>query len=201
VEYFSGKPLAEYLQETIFEPLGIEDMAYYYDSTLYKSRFVNIYREGQDGKIVPVEMWSGRNPFGSDKTYVASSTGLNGTIEGYARFCQMILNYGEFNGHRILGRKTVEMMKQDQLAHPNNGGNDFCFGFGFQIYPDKGAGRAAIDVITPMVSPGALSWGGMANTDYLIDHKEGLIILLYTNRIPDTKVWEKFLNTVYQALE
>jgi hypothetical protein len=40
----------------------------------------------------------------------------------------------------------------------------------------------------------------MYNTDYLIDPKEGLIILLYTNRIPDTKIWEKFLNTVYQAL-
>jgi CubicO group peptidase (beta-lactamase class C family) len=52
-----------------------------------------------------------------------------------------------------------------------------------------------------MVSPGSLSWGGMANTDYLIDPKEGLVIILYTNRIPDTKIWEKFLNTVYQALE
>ncbi|WP_294079391.1 hypothetical protein [Proteiniphilum sp. UBA5384] len=52
-----------------------------------------------------------------------------------------------------------------------------------------------------MVSPGVLSWGGMANTDYIIDYQEDMIILLYTNRIPDTLVWEKFLNTVYQALE
>ena len=52
-----------------------------------------------------------------------------------------------------------------------------------------------------MVNPGSLNWGGMANTDYLIDPKDDLIILLYTNRIPDYGLWEKFLNTVYQALE
>ena len=52
-----------------------------------------------------------------------------------------------------------------------------------------------------MVTPGSLSWGGMANTDYIIDLGEDMIILLYTNRVPDTYVWEKFLNTVYQALE
>jgi len=109
----------------------------------------------------------------------------------------MILNGGTFNGKRILGRRTIEMMGVDQLPHPNSGGADFCFGLGFKIYPDpKEYAR-----YTSMVSPGALAWGGMYNTDYLIDPKEDLIILLYTNRIPDTYIWEKFLNTVYQALE
>ncbi len=199
VEYFSGKPLQEYLQETIFDPLDIKDMAYFYDSS-YKSRFVNIYRES-NGKMEPVEMWSGRNPFSDDRRYAGGASGLNGTIEGYARFCQMILNYGEFNGHRILGRRTVEMMAKDQLVHPNSGGNDFYFGLGFEIYPEKETVRDYIPSFTPMVSPGSLSWGGMANTDYIIDPKEGLIILLYTNRVPDTKIWEKFINTVYQVLE
>ena len=198
VEYFSGKPLQQYLQEKIFTPLGIEDMAYYYDES-FRSRFVTMYRGGQSG-LQPVEMWSGRNPFGNEREYAQGGTGLNGTIEGYARFCQMILNGGTFNGHRILGRRTIEMMSQNQLAFPNSGGRGFQFGLGFQIYPETPE-QGDISNFTPMVSPNSLTWGGMANTDYLIDPKEELIVLLYTNRIPDTKIWEKFLNTVYQSLE
>jgi CubicO group peptidase (beta-lactamase class C family) len=194
VEYFSGKSLREYVKEAILIPLGMKDTDWYYPDS-YKSRMVTAYNE-EDGKLVPKEnVWSGRNPFSSDTRYCQAGTGLNGTIEDYARFCQMIVNGGIFNGKRILGRRTIEIMGIDQLPHPNNG--NLCFGLGFMIYPQPI--EAANN--TPMVSPGSLSWGGMYNTDYLIDPKENLIILLYTNRIPDTKVWEKFLNTVYQALE
>ncbi|MDR3218487.1 MAG: beta-lactamase family protein [Dysgonamonadaceae bacterium] len=198
VEYFSGKTLQEYVRELILDPLGIKDMAYYY-SPEYKERFVTIYSE-VDGKIAPKEMWSGRYPFGDDRRYAAGGTGLNGTIEGYARFCQMILNGGSFNGHRILGRRTLDVMAKDQVAHPGSQDADFHFGLGYQIYPGEKTSWDVLSGFSPMVSAGALSWGGMANTDYIVDPKENMIILLYTNRVPDTRVWEKFLNTVYQAL-
>jgi len=200
VEYFSGKSLQEYFQETIFEPLGIEEMAYYYDEE-YKDRFVSIYHADSTGKLTPIEIWSGRYPFGENRQFAQGGTGLNGTIEGYARFCQMILNGGIFNNQRILGRRTIEIMSKDQLASAEGRDVNFRFGLGFQIYPGEGIAWETINNFSPMVSPGALSWGGMANTDYIIDPKEDMIILLYTNRLPDTYVWEKFLNTVYQTLE
>ena len=200
VEYFSGQSLQQYVTEQILEPLGIADMAWYFDPS-YTGRFVSVYRDGADGKLEAYEAWSGQNPFQEDRRYAAAGTGLSGTIEGYARFCQMILNGGEFNGRRILGRRTVEMMQQNQLPYPNSGGNDFQFGIGFQIYPAVETGHAAIQNVTPMVSPGALKWGGAANTDYIIDPQEDMIILLYTNRFPNTGIWLKFLNTVYQTLE
>ncbi len=200
VEYFSGKPLRDYVKETILIPLGMKDSDWYYPEN-YRSRMVTAYAE-RDGKLVAQpNAWSGRDPFSADTRYCQAGTGLNGTIEDYARFCQMILNGGAFNGKRILGRRTIEMMGVDQLPHPNGGGPDFHFGLGFEIYPEKDTEHKAISNFTPMVSPGSLHWGGMYNTDYLIDRKEGLVIILYTNRIPDTKVWEKFLNTVYQTLQ
>jgi CubicO group peptidase (beta-lactamase class C family) len=200
VEYFSGKSLQEYLKEAVFDPLGIKDMAYYYDPS-YATRFVTIYNNDRDGKMVPAEMWSGRNPFDADHTFAQGGTGLNGTIEGYARFCQMILNGGTFNGRRILGRRTIEVMGKNQITAPGELANNFNFGLGFQIYKGNGEDWEVQRNASPMVSGGALSWGGAANTDYIIDPKENMIILLYTNRMPDTFVWEKFLNTVYQALE
>lgn len=200
VEYFSEKSLREYVKETILDPLGMKDTDWYYPES-YRERMVTAYIE-KDGKLVAqTDVWSGRNPFSSDTGYCQAGTGLNGTIEDYARFCQMILNGGTFNGKRVLGRRTIEAMCVDQLPHPNDGGPDFHFGLGFEIYPEQALERKAISNFTPMVSPGSLNWGGYYNTDYLIDPKEELIILLYTNRIPDTKVWEKFLNTVYQVLQ
>jgi CubicO group peptidase (beta-lactamase class C family) len=202
VEYFAEKSLQEYMQEAIFEPLGIQEMAYFYNEEEYKDRFVTCYRADSTGRIEPVEMWSNIiSPFGSDRRLAQGGTGLNGTIEGYARFCQMILNSGTFNNSRVLGRRTVEVMAKDQLPHPGAGESNFRFGLGFQIYPGEGVAWETQNGFSPMVTPGALSWGGMANTDYIIDPKENMIILLYTNRVPDTYVWEKFLNTVYQALE
>jgi len=200
VEYFSGKPLRDYVKETILTPLGMVDTDWYYPES-YRDRMVTAYNE-VDGKLVARNnAWSGRDPFQEDTRYCQAGTGLNGTIEDYARFCQMILNGGAFNGNRILGRRTIEMMSVDQLPHPNAGGPDFHFGLGFEIYPDKETERKGVSNFTQMVSPGSLQWGGMYNTDYLIDPKEDLIILLYTNRIPDTKIWEKFVNTVYQVLQ
>jgi CubicO group peptidase (beta-lactamase class C family) len=201
VEYFSGRPLQEYLKEVIFDPLGITDMAYFYDEE-YKDRFVTCYLADSTGKISPVEMWSNIiSPFGSDRRLAQGGTGLDGTIEGYARFCQMILNMGTFNNQRILARRTIEVMAKDQITHAEGSDDSFRFGLGFQIYPGESNRWEVVNDASPMVSPGALSWGGMANTDYIIDLREDMIILLYTNRLPDTLVWEKFLNTVYQALE
>jgi len=202
VEYFSGRPLRDYVKETILAPLGMIDTDWYYPES-YRERLVTAYNE-RDGKLIAQnDVWSGigRNPFQSDTRYCQAGTGLYGTIEDYARFCQMILNGGTFNGNRILGRRTIEMMSVDQLPHPNAGGPDFHFGLGFEIYPAREAERRGVSNFTQMVSPGSLQWGGMYNTDYLIDPKEDLIILLYTNRIPDTKIWEKFVNTVYQVLQ
>jgi len=202
VEYFSGMSLRDYVKESILTPLGMVDTDWYYPES-YRDRLVTAYIE-RDGKLVAQnDVWSGigRNPFQEDTRYCQAGTGLYGTIEDYARFCQMILNGGAFNGKRVLGRRTIEMMSVDQLPHPNAGGPDFHFGLGFEIYPEKETERKGISNFTQMVSPGSLQWGGMYNTDYLIDPKENLIILLYTNRIPDTKIWEKFLNTVYQVLQ
>ncbi|MDR1779960.1 MAG: beta-lactamase family protein [Tannerella sp.] len=199
VEVISGRSLQEYVDDEVIKPLGITDMAYFYPVE-YQDRFVTLYLE-KDGKIAPEVMWSGRYPFGDDRRFANGGTGLNGTIEGYARFCQMILNGGVFNNSRILGRRTIEVMSKDQILHTDGAFENFRFGIGFQIYPGEKITWDVVNGASPMVSPGALSWGGMANTDYIIDPKENMIILLYTNRIPDTLVWEKFLNTVYQALE
>ena len=105
----------------------------------------------------------------------------------------MILNKGEFNGKRILGRKTVELMYTNQLLDVKG---NYQFSLGFEIYSHRNSVRT-------MVSEGSLKWGGAYGTQYFIDPKENMIVLFYTNVSGwnNPSVVDRFLISVYQALE
>ena len=132
-------------------------------------------------------------PYMGAKKFFSTGAGLNGTIEDYAKFCQMILNNGEFNNHRILSRKTIEMMQKNEVG-------DFRGEIGFSLAFDY----FGHDYYRSIVSEGSMRWGGWYGTDYIIDPKEDLILLFYINLEPnnsgiDFKVL--FHNLVYQALK
>ena len=108
----------------------------------------------------------------------------------------MFLNGGSFNNHQILGRKTIELMTQNQIGANEVWGNDDKFGLGFQVMTEKTTRKLP-------ASLGSYKWGGMYATDFLIDPKEDLIFLIYTNVQPFYaygETMEKFRILVYQAL-
>lgn len=189
VEVITGKPLKDYLQETIFDPLGMDGTAYYYTDESLKPRFVTAY-SSVDGKLVP----SRNNIDGIFKptTYCAGTLGLNGPIEDYAKFCQMIVNKGEFNGHRILKPETVELMTTvNRLPEVNAGGDGFQFGIGFQLYNNP------VSKAVPEMSNSCLSWGGAMGTEYMMDPENDLVILYYINMWGATNTYKDYLKGVY----
>ena len=106
----------------------------------------------------------------------------------------IVKNGGEFNGKRIIGRKTLEMMQRNQTRDMRG---DVGFGLAWDVYRDEYLWR------TP-ASKGTMRWGGMFGTDYIIDPEEELIVLMYTNfQTNGTGVNFKELahNTAYQALK
>ena len=102
-------------------------------------------------------------------TYFSGGAGLSGPIEDYAKFLQLFLNGGEYNGVRLLSPKTVVMMLTDQLPDLPT---EFGLGFGLET--------AANDYQSPR-SIGSFSWGGAFNTTYWADPEEQLVALIYTN--------------------
>src|SRR5665213_143404 len=108
VEIISGKPFAQYLSETIFEPLGMTDTAFAVapDKT---DRFAANYQRGPDRKLKLID-----DPFGSDFTkqpgFKSGGGGLTGTSADYLRLCEMLRRGGELDGQRILGPRTIELM-------------------------------------------------------------------------------------------
>ena len=193
-EILSGKPIDVFLKETIFDPLGMED-TYFYLPEDKVHRLVTLYTYPKGGPLQKSthELYQ-TYPYSGAKVYCSTGAGLSGTILDYAKFCQMILNGGEFNNHRILGRKTIEMMMRNNVKDLRG---DIGFGLAWDTYREEFLWR------TPL-SEGSARWGGMFGTDYIIDPKEETIILMYVNfQHNGTGVNFKELmhNTAYQALK
>ncbi len=198
VEVVSGKTLAEYFHDEIFKPLGMDDTAFYFDAAK-SSRIVTLYAEvdGQlvvsDGSEADIKLDNVDYPSVGAKSYYSGGAGLSSTALDYARFLQMLLNNGEFNGQRLLSRKSVEYMRTAWVDWDDDSQPDF--GAGFQVTDN--VGRAA-----QLGTPGAYAWGGAFNTTYFIDPEENLVALFMTQVRPYTNdVRGKFKTAVYQSLK
>lgn len=197
VEIISGQSLDEFFRTRIFEPLGMKD-TYFNLPQAKAGRLVNLYTEKPDGLLVKAEsnMLNGpvraNYPLGRT-AYFSGGAGLSSTLYDYAIFLQMLLNKGEYNGKRLLGRNTVRMMTINQIGDLSLG--DDKFGLGFQIVSEKGSGR------TP-AQEGTFSWGGAFATSYWVDPKEKMVLLFYRQLQTRThnEVVEKFRALTYQAL-
>lgn len=194
IEVVSGIPVDQYFKTRIFEPLGMNN-TYFYLPKGKENRMVTLYQKDKNTPLTPNKSQLYQSfPYSGAQTLFSTGAGLSGSIEDYARFCQMILNGGEFNGKRILGRKTVELMCRNQVKDLRG---EIGFGLAFDDFRPE-------YIHESIASEGSLRWGGMFGTDYVIDPKEDLILLFYINLQPnnteqDFKVL--FHNLVYQALK
>ena len=185
VEVVSGMPFEEFLQTRLFKPLGMVDTAF--SVPLEKvDRFAALYRHNRrEGLMKRV---GGDAPLAKDKLsfFPSGGGGLVSTAADYMRFSQMLLNGGELDGVRILGKKTVELMR-----YPHH---DDWFGLGFRVVTRKNSPNI-------LDSVGNFSWGGAAATTFWIDPQEELIGLLMTQLLNNPHPFQQqFKVLTYQAL-
>ncbi|GAB3490837.1 serine hydrolase domain-containing protein [Spirosoma knui] len=198
VEILSGKPLDAAIRERVLEPLGMND-TYFYLPADKASRLVELYEKPTMAKpITPHPNATYRNyAVTGARTYFSGGAGLISTVADYARLCQMLLNGGTFNNKRILGRKTVDMMVRNQIGTAEVWDRKDKFGLGFQLITEASH-------YGDQASPGSITWGGMYCSEFTIDPKEELILLIFTNVQPYayySDFVKKFRIAVYQALE
>ena len=196
VERVSGTPLDEFLDERLFEPLGMTDTHFYLPAAK-RDRLAAVYgmREGKLTRAPDGGGAAGQGTYvdGPRKSF-SGGAGLLSTAGDYARFLQMLLGGGELDGRRILSPKTVELMTVDHLGdvafRPGQG-----FGLGFSILEDVGARG------TPG-SAGEYGWGGAYHSTYWVDPVEELVVVHLTQLIPtgDIDDFAKVRALLYQAL-
>jgi len=192
VEILSGLSFDDFLRQRIFKPLGMND-TYFYIPKEKHSRLVTLYENKNDKLTKATLVYDHVSPNYPNLAakYFSGGAGLSSTVEDYAKFLQLFLNKGEFNGVRLLSRKTVELMLTSQLHAPIT--NQVGLGFGLETTDN--------DYQSPF-SIGSFSWGGAFSTTYWADPKEKLIGLIFTNIYSNThgELAEKYKALVYQAI-
>lgn len=171
VEIVSGMPFDQFLKTRLFDPLGMNDTRFYL-SEAQAPRLVTVHTR-KDGKWAsyPITFYDPAYPKTGAKTFFSGGAGLSSTTEDYAKFLQMYLNGGIYNGKRILSSHTIQTMMQNQVGDLWNA--DRYHGIGFGVVTDKGVAMGG------MGSKGTFDWGGYFNTQYFADPQTGIIGLIF----------------------
>jgi CubicO group peptidase (beta-lactamase class C family) len=201
VEVLADKPLADFLQEKIFDPLGMVDTAFHIDPSKL-SRFCTLYGKTEDSEFGTLDL-PDSSEFLPPVTMHSGGSGLVSTTTDYLQFAQCMLNKGELNGVRLLGPRTVALMTYNHLpaallpisfegAEPMLG---MGFGLGFGVMLD--AAQSGV-----LGSVGDHGWGGYAETFFWIDPQEELIAIQMSQYQPSQTypIRKEFRTAVYQAL-
>lgn len=200
VEVLSGMTLDEFFRRRIFEPLRMTDTGFYPPESKL-DRLAAVYNQLPDGHIKRLDdevidrgylVYSASYPYKGAKRYYSGGAGLVASISDYGRFLQMLLNGGELDGARILGRKTVELMTVNHVGDLYGAQG---FGLGFSIVRDLGKGNEPGSV-------GQYGWGGFFYTNFFVDPKEKMIGLFMSQLYPanEVKLHERFRALAYQAI-
>jgi CubicO group peptidase (beta-lactamase class C family) len=188
VEAISGQNFGDYLSTTVFEPLAMSDSGFYVQPEA-ADRITTLYGRGIDKQLRVIDDRASSRLLKPPALQLGGG-GLVGTIDDYARFCQMLLAGGIGNGHRILGRPTVDMMHANHLPGgaqlrdvvlPGSYGEVGMEGNGFGLTVAVGLGPAATSGVGPA---GDYMWGGAASTIFWIDPTEDLFVVFMTQLIP-----------------
>ncbi len=216
VEVLSGQPLGSFLQERLFGPLAMPDTAFGVAGT-ETGRLAAMYGlpdlvgEGQTTTKLVEAALSGFNeridvsrtyPTDTPDTFVRGGLGLFSTTQDYARFGQMLVNNGQLDGERVIGRKTLELMHSnrlppellpwDLLGRPNDG---MGFGLGSRVMMDVAATDGPGSV-------GEFGWAGAAKTYYWVDPSEDLVGVFMTQYMTGVHLPDRaFRSLVTQAID
>jgi len=182
VEAVSGKTIGQFLQEEIFEPLGMKDTGYRYRGNI-QERMATVYEFGEDGSrkatIPTFDILHHPNA-----RFEGGGFGLYSTASDYLKFAQMLANGGVHEGHRLIGRKTIDLMRTNHLdeaklqqyrSSPYHAG--YGYGLGVRTLMDKAAAGSNSSI-------GEFGWSGMAGTWTSIDPDEGLSIVYMHQTFP-----------------
>ena len=226
VEVLSGKSLAEFFQQEIFKPLAMNDTGFQvpadsierfaacycppggfnFGRDLGRNSRTNAGQSDDEEQVIEpkieLQEASQNSRFTKPPVFLSGGGGLVSTLGDYLRFSQMLLNCGTLDGNRLLGPKTVELMRANHLPSeliPIAVGEDPLAGYGF------GLGVSVLMDVPATSAPGSegiYGWGGAATTQFWLDPEEEMLCIFMAQFMPSGyyPVAREFRVAAYQAL-
>jgi len=199
MEIVSGKSLLQLEREKLLDPLGMKDTAFFVTDPEKQKLMAqpvpndSDFRVGRDNNPTVVKKWE------------SASGGMVSTMADFARFAQMLLDGGKFEGKTYLSPKAFELLTTDQIG-PGSGigrdvfyfpGDGFGFGLGLAVRTDPGNARPP-----PPGSLSELKWDGASGCYFVIDRKQDMFfVLLEQTPSERQKIQPAVKKLIYEALE
>ncbi len=225
VEVISGKTLAEFFKEEIFDPLGMDDTGFqispdkinrftsnYIHRLAVPSLMPNADLDSLPDKAIFLMDDAQKSAYAKPPSLYSGGGGLISTAADYYKFLKMLLDQGRVGKDFILSPKTVQLMKMNHLPgdmksflatqHVSNNKvvgeispEGSGFGLGFSVLIDQAKAGYTGSV-------GIYSWGGAASTFFFIDPKEELVAIFLTQFMPSSiyPIRNQFRTAVYQSI-
>lgn len=191
VEILSGMSLDEFYATRIFKPLGMVDTGFHVPAEKLSRFASNYFKNPVTRKEGLMDKGDATSTYAKAPSFLSGGGGLVSTMTDYWRFCQMLLNGGEFDGHRFVSRKTIDFMRMNHLpgdktmkemsssAFSELAAEGTGFGLGFSVTLDPAEAQS-------IGSHGNFSWGGAASTYFWIDPEEDMVAILMTQLYPSS---------------
>jgi CubicO group peptidase (beta-lactamase class C family) len=199
IEAATGKSLLQYEKERLLDPLGMPDTTFYVTDP-EKKKLIALpvpndrdFRVGFEGFADKVMKWE------------SGGGGMVTTMSDFAKFSQMILNGGKYDGKQYLSPKTFELMTSDHISKGSGvardyfyfPGDGFGFGLGFGVRTDPGNAKPP-----PPGSLGELKWDGAAGCYFVVDRKQDMFfVLLEQTPTERQRIQRTVKQLIYEAME
>jgi CubicO group peptidase (beta-lactamase class C family) len=199
IEVISGKSLLHFEQDNLFTPLGMTDTSFFVaDPAKFKLIAQPMpndseFRVGFDNNPEIPKKWE------------SGGGGMLSTVADYARFSQMLLNGGSFDGKQYLSPNAFKLMTSDHVG-PGSGvgheffyfpGDGFGYGLGFGVRSDAGKAKPP-----PPGSLGELKWDGASGCYFVIDRKQDMFFVLMEQTPTERgRIQAEVKKLVYEAME
>lgn len=182
IEAVSGRTVGEFLKKEIFDPLNMASTGYRFFGDI-EGRMAVGYNRAADGALTPMPADRDKN-HQPGALFEGGGAGLFSTLDDYLRFTQMMALGGELEGARVLGRKTIDLMRANQLNDAQlaqfRGGYTAGYGYGLGV-------RTMMDIAhgNANVSIGEFGWTGALGTYASIDPAEGASVVYMHQMMPN----------------
>ena len=197
IEVASGKSLLQYEKESLLDPLGMPDTNFYVTDPA-KQKLVakpvpndSNYKVGFDPEVI--------------RKWESGGGGMLTTMSDFAKFAQMLLSGGTFEGKQYLSPKSFELMASDHIG-PGSGvardhlyfpGDGFGFGLGLGVRTDPGGAKPP-----PPGSLSELKWDGASGCYFVIDRKQDMFFVLLEQTPSERQRIQKVVKQlIYEAME
>lgn len=172
IEVVSGKSLYQFEKRRLLDPLGMNETAFYVADSSKRSRVAEAMPS--DRAISPTTRL---RDIMQPRKAESGGAGMVGTVGDYARFCQMLLNGGTYQGRTYLRPDTIRLMASDHIGPETKISRDWAY------YPGATSGFGLGFAVRTSVPPntqwplGEYRWDGVAGTFFFIDPTDDMFVV------------------------